>query len=125
VPLVLLTVGLSGCGSKPGSVSGKVTYQGKTLSSGLVVFVDKDGKVSQPAGIEVDGSYAAHNVPLGQVTACVETLPLSGGDGGPPASKDQPRARYVPIPGKYKDAKQSELTLEVKPGPNVYNIDLH
>ena len=124
VLLVLMTVGLSGCGRKPGSVSGKVTYQGKALSSGLVVFVDRDGKVSQPAGIEVDGSYAANDVPLGQVTACVETFPLSGGDGGPQASGDRPRAQYVPIPGKYKDAKQSELTLEVKPGPNVYDIKL-
>jgi hypothetical protein len=122
--LLLTTVGLSGCGRKFGSVSGKVTYQGKALSSGLVVFVDKDGKVSQPAGIEVDGSYAAENVPVGQVTACVETLPLSGGDGGPNAPKDQPRPRFVPIPPKYKDAKQSELILEVKPGPNTYDIEL-
>jgi hypothetical protein len=123
--LLLIAVGLSGCGRPYGSVSGKVTYQGKALSSGLVVFVDKDGKVTQPAGIEVDGSYVAEKVPVGQVTACVETLPLSGGDAGPNAAKDQPRPRYTPIPPKYKDAKQSELNLEVKPGPNTYDIELH
>jgi hypothetical protein len=125
VLLALMSFGLSGY-SQPGSVSGKVTLQGgEALSSGMVVFVDKDGKVSQPAGIEVDGSYAATNVPLGHVTACVETLPLSGGDGGGPnAVKGQPRPRYVPILEKYKDAKQSGLTLEVKPGANVYNIEV-
>jgi hypothetical protein len=93
---VLLSLALSGCGSKVGSVSGKVTYQGKPLSSGLVIFVDKDGKVSEPAGIQVDGSYTADNVPVGQMTACVETIPLSGGEGGGAnVSKDQPRPRYV------------------------------
>jgi hypothetical protein len=122
---VLITLGLFGCGSKPGSVSGKVTYQGKPLTSGLVIFIDKDGRVSQPAGIEVDGSYVADNVPLGPVAVCVETHPLSGGDGGPNAPQDQPRPRYVPLPAKYKDAKQSGLTLDVKPGPNVYDIELH
>jgi hypothetical protein len=124
VLLALVSFGLSGCGGKFGSVSGKVTYQGKTLTSGLVIFVDKDGKVTQPAGIEVDGTYAADNVPVGQVAVCVETHPLSGGDGGPNTPKDQPRPRYVPLPAKYKDAKQSELTLDVKPGANVYNIEL-
>src|SRR5262249_13953259 len=122
--LALLTAGLCGCGTKPGSVSGKVTYQGQTLGSGLVIFVDPAGKVSQPAGISADGSYAADNVPLGRVTVCVETFPLSGDGAGPKAPKGQPRLRYVPIPAKYKDAKQSDLTLEVKPGANVYDIDL-
>jgi hypothetical protein len=121
--LVLLAGCISGCGRKSGSVSGKVTYQGTSLTSGLVIFVDKDGKVTTPAGIEVDGSYSAENVPLGPVTACVETHPLSGGDGGPD-TKDRPRARYIPIPAKYKDAKQSELTLDVKPGLNVFDIEL-
>jgi hypothetical protein len=122
--LALLMAGLSGCGNRPASVSGKVTYAGQTLSSGLVVFVASDGKVSQPAGIEVDGSYTADNVPVGPVTACVETFPLSGDGVGPNAPKDQPRPRYTPIPAKYKDAKQSELTLDVKPGANVYDINL-
>jgi hypothetical protein len=119
--LALIT-GLPGCGGRQfGSVSGTVTYQGKPLTSGLVVFVDKDGKVTQPAGIEVDGSYVAEKVPVGPMAVCVETHPLSGGDGG---GTDQPRPRYVPLPPKYKDAKQSELTLTVKSGANVYNIDL-
>jgi hypothetical protein len=122
--LVLMTVGLSGCGGKTGSVSGTVTYQGEALSSGLVVFVAKDGRVSQPAGVEVDGSYTAHNVPVGPVTACVETHPLSGGDGGRDKALGQARARYVPIPEKYKDAKQSDLALDVRPGANTYNIQL-
>lgn len=113
----------SGCGRTPGAVSGKVTYQGQPLTSGLVIFVAKDGKVSQPAGIEIDGSYLADHVPVGQVAVCVETHPVSGGDGGP-AGKDQPRPKYVPLPDKYKDAKQSGLSLEVKPGRNAYNIEL-
>jgi hypothetical protein len=121
--VVLLAAGLSGCGGRTGSVSGKVTYQGAPLTSGLVIFVDKDGKVTNPAGIELDGSYVAEKVPVGPVTACVETHPVSGGDGGA-QTKDQPRRRYVPLPPKYKDAKQSDLTLDVKPGPNVFDITI-
>src|SRR5437870_10875103 len=90
---VLAVVMIAGCGSKSGSVSGKVTYQGKALTSGLVIFVDKDGKVSQPAGIEVDGSYVADQVPVGPLSVCVETHPLSGGDAGPEAANDRPRPR--------------------------------
>jgi hypothetical protein len=122
--LVLLGFGLSGCGGKHGTVSGKVTYQGQPLTSGLVIFVDRDGKVTQPAGIEVDGSYAADKVPVGPMAVCVETHPLSGGDGGPNTAKDQLRPRYVPLPTRYKDAKQSGLSLDVKPGQNVYDIEL-
>jgi hypothetical protein len=125
----LLTLGLSGCGKPTGTVTGTVNYQGKPLSSGLVVFVDKEGFVSQPAGIEADGTYAATGVPVGQVKVCVETLPLSGGDGSRPPivknGKELPPARYTPIPAKYKDAKQTDLTTEVKSGPNVYDIELH
>jgi hypothetical protein len=123
VLLALMSFGLCGCGSKKGSVSGKVTYQGKLLSTGMVIFVDKDGFVSPPAGIEVDGTYSANNVPVGPVTVCVEVLPILGGDtGGDPK---QPRPRYVPIPEKYKDAKQSDLKFDVKPGANDYDIELH
>jgi hypothetical protein len=126
--VVLMGMSLSGCGRPTGSVSGKVTYQGKPLTSGLVIFVDKDGFVSQPAGIEVDGSYAAQGVYVGPTKVCVETHPLSGGDGGPALTKDGkevPRARYVPIPAKYKDAKQTELSLDVKSGANLFDIEVH
>jgi hypothetical protein len=123
IVLVLIGLGFCGCGSKTGTVSGKVLYQGQTLSYGLVIFVASDGKVSPPAGIEVDGTYAAHDVPVGPVKVCVEVLPLLGGDGG--GAKDRPRPRYVPVPLKYKDAQQTDLTLDVKPGANVYNIELH
>src|SRR6516225_7214382 len=109
-----------GCGSRTGTVSGKVTYHGQPLTSGLVIFVAADGKVTQPAGIEVDGSYIAEKVPVGQQAICVETHPVSGGDGG--GKKDQPRPRYIPLPEKYKDAKQSGLTLDVKSGRNVRDI---
>jgi hypothetical protein len=126
--MALVSLGSSGCGRPTGSVSGKVTYQGKPLTSGLVIFVDKDGFVSQPAGIEIDGTYVAQGVYVGPTKVCVETHPLSGGDGGAAVMKDGkevPRPRYVPLPAKYKDAKQTDLGLDVKPGANVFDIELH
>jgi hypothetical protein len=134
VLLTLLSFGLSGCGSKRGSVSGKVTWKGETLPSGLVIFVDKDGYVSPPAGIEVDGSYEAHDVPVGRVTVCVEVLPLSGGDQSLNDAKNRSKKlidvqilskfRDSKQALKYRDAKQSDLTFDVRPGPNVYNVEL-
>jgi hypothetical protein len=132
--LLLPSFGLSGCGSKRGSVSGKVTWKGETLPSGLVIFVDKDGFVSPPAGIEVDGSYEAHDVPVGRVTVCVEVLPLSGGDQSLNDAKNRSKKpidiqilskfRDAKQALKYRDAKQSDLTFDVRPGPNVYNVEL-
>jgi len=118
----MVTLMACGCGSRTGTVNGKAIYHGEPLTSGLVIFVAADGKVAQPAGIEVDGSYIADNVPIGQQAICVETHPVSGGDGG--GKKDQPRPRYVPLPEKYKDAKQSGLTFDVKAGRNIHDIVL-
>jgi hypothetical protein len=94
--------------------------------------------VSPPAGIEVDGTYAAHDVPLGRVTVCVEVLPLSGGDESLNAPKGRSKDQAGPLDVrilskyrdskqslKYRDAKQSDLSFDVQPGPNLYNVELH
>ena len=37
---------VSGCGSRLGTVSGKVTYKGAPIQMGVVTFVGKDGKTA-------------------------------------------------------------------------------
>jgi hypothetical protein len=133
--LVLVSFGPVGCGSKRNSVSGTVTYKGRPLPSGLVVFVCKEGTASKPARIAEDGTYSADDVAPGSVTVCVDvSLPTTDGDSteAPETqSKDQankaspaPTTPYVSIPERYKDPSQSGLTFEVKPGKNVFNIPL-
>ena len=59
--LVLLAAGvtLAGCGKKRqfGEVYGKVTFQGKAVTSGDVVFADEEWGTFMRARIQPDGTY--------------------------------------------------------------------
>ncbi len=71
--LLLCGLTLAGCGrggpSPTASVRGSVTFQGRPLAGGLVVFApDRDkGTTGKPvtATVADDGSYAAPAVPIG------------------------------------------------------------
>jgi len=59
IPLALLLVaGLAGCGSKQAKVYGTVTYQGKPLPSGTVLFVGPKNQ-GDSAVIQPDGTFKA------------------------------------------------------------------
>jgi hypothetical protein len=131
--LLLATgVGLLGCSGRSATVSGTVTYQNKKVTSGAVVFVGPDGKASQPALIQEDGTYKAVNVPVGPVKVAVNNPPPANSTGGgrlpanDPEAQESAReaARYVPTPRKYSDADKSGLTTTIKGGVNTYNIEL-
>src|SRR4051812_44690714 len=70
----LLVLGVSGCGGTA-TVSGKVTYNGRPVTSGTVVFMDADGRPSPPAYIQADGTYSASNVPVGAVRVAIDNPP--------------------------------------------------
>jgi hypothetical protein len=63
--LVCLTafVATSGCGRKTGEVSGTVTFKGKPLPAGKIVF--SDGKGRTGTGNIVDGQYTVAGAPVG------------------------------------------------------------
>jgi hypothetical protein len=63
--LLTLALVVAGCGSGGrGTVSGKVSYQGKPLTGGLVTFNNPGGVAKVvTAEIQGDGSYKATNVP--------------------------------------------------------------
>ena len=63
-----------GCSKPPGTVSGRVSYKGKDLSYGTIVFVSQDNQVKQGA-IDEDGSYKIENVPAGP--AKVAVIPIA------------------------------------------------
>lgn len=148
LPLALIAVG---CGSGQGTVSGKVSYQGKDVPGGTVfILPSKGGSVS--GAIKEDGTYSIAKVPSGPAKVTVETesvkpasaapaqargdasfyskMPkppadLAKGDVtiGPSLSRGDAK-RYVPIPAKYNDPDQSGLSLTVKGGKNSFDIDL-
>ncbi len=155
IGLLVLPLGLTaaGCGASSGTVTGKVTYQGKVVPGGTVSIIPaKGGFVS--GDIQEDGSYTISKVPVGSAKVTVDTealkpasasapmqamgnagyyakmpkpSPDSPGGGkigvGPKLSQGDPK-RYVAIPRQYSDAEKSGLSLTVKSGKNEFNIDL-
>jgi len=141
VLLALLTA--SGCSRGTGTVTGKVTFKGKTLKAGNIAFVSSTpGVQSKSTTIDTEGNYKIENMPTGEVTITVETesinpagkmaaprykpppgqkAPEGFETGDPPAEAAK---RYVWIPPKYADWQKSGLKYEVKPGSQEYNIEL-
>ena len=132
-----LLLGLAGCtGTPTGSVSGKVTYQGKAVRHGTVMFVGSNSLAAYGA-IGDDGQYSIPKVAAGPAKITVSSPdPKGGGGRARKGDKDAPdvpirgeevRAEvkgWFPLPDEYGDLSRSKLTFEVKPGPNTHNIEL-
>jgi hypothetical protein len=127
---------VSGCGSNKATLSGKVTYNGKTLGTGTVTFFGgKDGKqLLASTTIDNEGAYSV-KLPPGSTTITVETVePEKSAMEGMPKPKDMLEntnpgggakpGRFVAIPAKYKDPNQSGIKYDVKSGVNKYAIEL-
>jgi hypothetical protein len=71
VPLLL-----TGCSAK-GTITGKVSYRGQTLNSGIVTFFPEDGGGAFPAGIAADGTYRIEQVPIGKMKVAIQSTPNS------------------------------------------------
>jgi hypothetical protein len=119
--LALLTAALvTGCSSKLNEVTGKVTFDGRTVAGMEVRFEPKDPSTGTTAigYTQADGTYKLHypgdktGAPVGEYKVLITGGEMEGEPG-------QPRARVAP---KYNSA--SELTATVKSGPNTINFDV-
>ena len=122
---------LCGCGSNAsiplGQVSGTVTYNGKPLDHGNVVFTPETGHgVPATATIEKDGSYQMsisgghQGAPLGKFLVGVKCCEK-------PNDKQARDMNFRPkslIPEKYANVSKSGLRFEVKSGSNQFPIVL-
>ena len=121
-----------GCGHDGGPdravISGAVTFAGKPLEEGRIMFVPAKGTKGPTSGAEiVGGKYtvkAKGGVPLGthrvEITA-FRQLPIP--PGVPESAFDQGPPREQFIPAKYN--RQSELKIEILPdGSREFNFDL-
>lgn len=144
-PLLFMSVGLSlGCSpsnpNAPATISGNVSYQGKPVKGGTLTF-HTNGFGSYPVLIRPDGTYAATDMPAGDMVVTVETesinpdkkKPIYGDkDSGskvmsPVPEGVNPKANlgeYVKIPPKYADQKKSGLTATLTTGKQSKDFDL-
>jgi hypothetical protein len=151
LPLFLLAVSLSGCsgGKTPAKVSGKITYKNDPVTAGTITFHQKDGGIFTYA-IQADGTYSGSDMPAEEMVVTIETesvnpdakrpgagkMPGSGGrdpmgdynakmkERGAVQEPTKPAGKYVKIPAKYNDEKQSGLKLTLTKGKTEKNWDL-
>src|SRR5215467_6772261 len=68
--LLLLALAADGCSPATGNLSGKISYNGKPLAVGSVLFIGVDAQ-PRTAWIEADGSYHFNEVPVGEAKLAV------------------------------------------------------
>jgi hypothetical protein len=140
---------LCGCsGSKiPSKVHGKVIYHNEPVPGGMVTFHVPDGGIlTYP--LTSQGEFTGANMPAGEMVVTVETEGLNperrkmanygGGKGpamdayrkkmmergGPPEAKSDTGEKYVKIPEKYTDPKQSPLKVNLEKGNNELTLEI-
>ena len=126
--LMISAIALSGCkpSEKLGRIGGKVTFQGKPVSEGIVLFSCIDKGVNMTAALAKDGSYEiimakGAGLPLGAYRVCVTPPPEFYPIGQPAPPKPKP---YPNIPAKYRNYQTSGLTVTVEDGENPFDIDM-
>ena len=139
--LIVALVGCSTNKSAPAKVSGSIAYKGQPIKAGTMQFHTPDG-TAYDAQISPDGTYAATDIPEGEMVVTVETESINpdkkaatgkdaekrgkmmqsppGGVGGAPT----PTQHYIKIPSKYANSKTSPLTVTLTAGRQVQNFDL-
>lgn len=73
----------AGCSKPTSTFSGKVTYQGKPVTSGVIYFLGPAPKFQMGMGtIHDDGTYVATDVPVGEVRVSFQApqVPARFGD---------------------------------------------
>ncbi|HMF11173.1 MAG TPA: hypothetical protein VKE94_02675 [Gemmataceae bacterium] len=113
--VALLTA--AGCGKPTGTISGKVYFKDKPLSSGIVTFLTTTD--AYRGFIKDDGSYTVSKVPVGDVTIIVTVNPQPN-----PAAKSASQSKPVTIPEKYGDPKTSGQKHTVTAGDQQKDIKL-
>jgi hypothetical protein len=115
---VLLAMSLAGCsntGPEIAPVTGRITLDGKPLEKADIIFQPADSKPPSSARTGADGRYQLaykRGVMGGTVGSNTVQITISSDVVANPPN----------IPARYNS--ESELTKEVKPGPNEINFAL-
>ena len=135
---------LTGCSTKA-TLTGKVSYKGRTVTSGSVIVLNDDG-TAESGVIHPDGTYVVEGVKKGHVRLGVfspnpaharsilnpednrsKAMPKGGKSAAKPA-KPAPKlapADWFPIPLELGDPEKSGLSCDVDRGQFEFNIDIN
>ena len=121
--VVLVT---AGCQKREtlGTVSGNVTFQGKPVTQGVVMFRDAGRGIYITAELDAQGHYEVKQatgagLQPGEYQVSVNPPVVDAPMGGPAQTSTFPN-----IPLKYRDANTSGLTLTVPAEGTTMNIDM-
>ncbi len=121
---------VSGCGGGPSTVpvSGKVTYQGKPLEFGTVMFQAESGPIAK-AEIQPDGTFTLTTdgdpgAVVGMHQVRVACFSNQAPDSPPPPPDREPTLGRPLIPIKYNNFDQSGLVVEVTKGMEPVELNL-
>jgi hypothetical protein len=102
--ICFLVLPCAGCGKQTSTFSGKVTYQGRPITNGVVYFLGPAPKMQMGMGtIHDDGTYIATDVPVGEVRVSFQA---------------------PGIPEKYADPNKSELIFTITAKMKTLDINL-
>jgi hypothetical protein len=133
-----LVVAAIGCGeaNSKASVRGHVTFKGKPVTTGSIMFYPSSGPASAGVILE-DGSYELpQGAQVGHYTVTIEAYEVIGKQPIPKSIEEEMRgvgegasadaAKVVwQVPEKFASRSESTLTAQVEPGnQNEINFDL-
>lgn len=132
-PVGVLLMGCGGSEFQLAPAKGKVTYKGKPLEFGTVIFIPEKGPAAT-GQIQADGTFVletgTHTGPMrkgavvGKHKVEIRCLETQRPGYKPPEGQEMPAGKSL-IPIQYNQASTSGLTAEVTAqGPNEFTLDL-
>jgi hypothetical protein len=115
--------GLMGCGDDKGTVQGTVTFDGQPVADGTVTFVKSEGGVAREGAVIKDGSFQAR-VPPGKykIEVNAQKIVSKKKQLGFDRKEEEVNVTEELFPERYNT--KTELSEEIKPGPNTVKLDL-
>jgi len=122
---VLLLVGCRG-GKPLGQVKGTVTYRGKPVPHGAVLFVPEVTGTAATGAIQADGSYTLTTAGAGDGALIGKHKVMINAMEQPKGLLPEDRNPTPPpiVPVKYTSLATTDLTAEVKAGENIIDFKL-
>lgn len=119
----------AGCGDsglETAPVRGKISYRGKPLATGTILFMPEGDKPSATGEIQPDGSYSltTYSANDGAVLGKHKILITAIEDQSNKLPEDRNPAPALIIPARYNNFATSGLTAEVKPSENTFDFEL-